>query len=371
MPFDWTNWNWGAPPPPPPAPSASSVAGSLDPRNWTLTPGNNGQGVLLWTGPGPGPFITLDQQSTIRRQLAMQPALEGAQPAEEGFFGSLDQAGAAFGSANEAFLQLLGLAQRQAALGQQLGSQLSATGTALGGEISDLSRMFLSESTPLRRGIIGATEAKLGVPLLADLPEGHKGGVLVDKKGRPTPLTPEAKQQQRIRGQAATGALFGPSAPERAALDQQFAAAREAAIASSPARGGQLAQQLTQLPEERARAIASMEAGATSKALGLGMDIGLGTRGLALQGLGAGAGGGGGGGFGGVGSGFTGMGSQFGSFFNEAANRAQQDMQFQLGLLAQQQQASQQAAGAKKGATGQGVGAGVGAIGGVAAAAII
>jgi hypothetical protein len=274
---------------------------------------------------------------------------------QTGFEGALGDASGAFGMASDAFLRLMGISDQQ-----------MATGRTLGREVSQISRGFLRESTPLRRGITAAAEMKLGIPLLADLPQGR------DAKGN---LTPDALKQLKVRRYASDVAFFGPQAPERAALESQFSNARTAAIESSPSRGGQLSQTLAQLPEERARAISGMEADATNRALAVGSEIGFGTRGLALQGLEAGAGiqmgglnsaaasmGGAGAGFSSVGSGYTGIANSFGNMFNAGEDRSSALLLSQLQLQAQQEQAAQGAQGAKKGGTGAGVGAGAGAI---------
>lgn len=213
-----------------------------------------------------------------------------------------------------------------------LAAERANVGRSAGGEISNLSRQFLKESTPLRKALIGSTEARLGLPV---------------STGMQSPV-----------------ALFGPSAPERAALETGFANARRDILENTPARGGQLNRALMRLPEDRARALSAQEALATDKAVGLATDIGLGGAPLALQGLQSGAGvtmeglGGAAGTNIAAGSGITGVASGY----NAAASRSQQFNLATMALAAQERAASGSADAAKKGSTGQGAGAGAGAI---------
>lgn len=126
--------------------------------------------------------------------------------------------------------------------------------TSLTQQQAAISKKIFEESTPLRQSLVGSAEQRLGM----------------DPSFTPSSV-----------------ALFGPSAPERQAVEGQYSNARENILSSVPMRGSELNRNLVGLEAARAGDIGQLEANATNQALGLASDIGLGSTATTLSGLNA------------------------------------------------------------------------------------
>ena len=147
------------------------------------------------------------------------------------------------------------------------GGGAASAETALSREQAVIVRELYEQTRGLRGGLIGAAERRLGLPLT----QGEtRDGVFF-------PMS------------EAGGALFGPGAPEREALELGFTGAREDILSRVPARGGQLNRILSDIEVDRARSIGALEAEATREATDIATGAAFEAPRLALGGLGAAA----------------------------------------------------------------------------------
>lgn len=290
-----------------------------------------------------------------RSLTAWNAALSGLGSGTSAAEGAAQDAIGGIGGGNFDSLQAAQIANLQASTAAQqlaikLAKERAALGKKYGGTIFGEGQTFIDESTPLRKAIIGSTERALGLPV---------------SSGSESPV-----------------ALFGPTAPERNTLEQQYNLARQGILESTPTRGGQLNASLNAAQIARARAMTDLQANATNKALALGTQIGFEEPklGLAAQESGANIATGN---LGGAASNVTAAGlglTGVASGYNQAANTLLQSqylpatlsLQEQgllqqgdlatMALLAQERMAGNNADAAKKGGTGAGAGAGAGAI---------
>lgn len=290
-----------------------------------------------------------------RSLTAYQAALAGL--GGGGGFGSEEVAGeiGGIGGGNFSELQAAQIANLNASTAAfqnaiKLAKERAALGKKYGGQIYGEGQTFIDESTPLRKAIIGSTERALGLPVST----GSESGV----------------------------AFFGPDAPERRTVEDQYQNARRALIEGTPTRGGQLNTGLNNLGIARANAVVDLQAAATRRAEQFGANIGFEEPklGLAAQESGAniatGNLGGASSNITAAGAGLTGVASGFNSAANTTLQSQIAPAQIGLGLaglnqqadlatmalLAQERLANNQASAAKKGGTGAGAGAGLGSI---------
>ena len=128
----------------------------------------------------------------------------------------------------------------------------SSAETSLTQSQANIANTIFGEATPLRQALVGSVEQRLGL--------------------EPTYEPSDV-------------ALFGPSAPERQAVESQYTNAKNNIMSSIPTRGSEMNKNLAGLEAARAGDIGQMESDATMRALGLASDIGLGTSSTALSGF--------------------------------------------------------------------------------------
>ena len=117
----------------------------------------------------------------------------------------------------------------------------SSSNNALIKEQARYARALFEETSPLRKGLIGSFGKRLGVTT-------------------------------GFEDQAADSALFGPTAPEREAVESQYGRARENVLARVPGRGSDLRKALTNVETARASNVSGLEADATNRALGMAFE---------------------------------------------------------------------------------------------------
>lgn len=165
--------------------------------------------------------------------------------------------------------------------GSRGGGGSASAETSLTREQAAIAREIFERTRGLRGGLIGAAERRLGLPLTQGRTTQVQVGV--GRRGRPI------FEDRFISDPEAEGALFGPRAPEREALELGFTGAREDILSRVPVRGGQLNRVLSDIEVDRARSIGALEAEATREATDIATGAAFEAPRVALGGLGGAA----------------------------------------------------------------------------------